>query len=139
MIIRVAVLFTILLGVQLRTQAQVFRAEMDVIDKDACYEDITVTWGVKGNEMAFLYNQKVLRFTKFKLSSEQQRVVNQLNSAHMGDYVMAKSDLDDIFILRILETGDGMVIFINNISDRREHYLFDHTSVKICETNVFKK
>ena len=139
MIIRVAVLFTILLGVQLRTQAQVFRAEMDVIDKDACYEDITVTWGVKGNEMAFLYNQKVLRFTKFKLSSEQQRVVNQLNSAHMGDYVMAKSDLDDIFILRILETGDGMVIFINNISDRRENYLFDHTSVKICETNVFKK
>lgn len=123
--------------------SQVFNLEMDVLESgprgSRCYEQISVSYAVQGDTIGFHYNEVTLLFFRFKLNQQQHRAIADLNKNSLGEHVMVKSMLGDTFLLRVFYSDEGMIVFLNNLDDRREHYMLDYTETKLCETNIYQK
>jgi hypothetical protein len=132
------VLLLVLLPV-LGVAQNVFKAKMDIHEMwenyDVCHEDIMVIWGQIADTVFFSYDNRLLRLWKpLTYPYELFDQVNRLMVRHPHDsYKILEDKNSNLYVIRIAHNEQGLVIWLNGITNRIFNIHFDFTPNKICQ------
>lgn len=132
------VLLLVLLPV-LGVAQNVFKAKMDIHEMwenyDKCHEDITVIWGQVEETVFFNYDNRLLRLKKPQVVPFElfEAVDRQIKLSPGEAYKILEDKNGNLYVIRIVYSDEGIVIFLNGITNRTFTIHFDFTPNKICQ------
>ena len=116
-----------------------FKMDMDILSVTpaGCHEDVTVHWGARADTLFFMFDTTVpvtlVLWQNFDKTNDPNIDWWNRQIYNATDKLFYLTDVEDNrWLVRLVQTADGIVIFINNITDRRYGYLIDFTPNKIC-------
>jgi hypothetical protein len=120
---------------------------MDIIevysDLKNCQEGVRVLWGTHGDTL-FVYYESDIAVVKLRLwanfhsKKKEDLAVQRWLDIHrkeefVGDKVFFMTDrVGRRYFVRMIRGQDGLIIFINNLTDHYPVFMFNMTPTRVC-------